>query len=147
MPTVHEHQQKFMEMLLTMGSLLAVLLGFVADKSSSSFQPGVILLGVLFIVSSLYAYTDFLFGHRTNPPSWLSSLIFVTKGLVATSFALLVTVGVALGLTLGTPTPSVVIGLVGAVVLATSLYSAYSIILRVLLIPPEDESKFTRTEA
>ncbi|MDG6950886.1 MAG: hypothetical protein JRN12_03455 [Nitrososphaerota archaeon] len=87
-----QRKQKFLEVLLTLGSLLAVFLGLVVG-SKPIFLNALVVFGLMFAVSVLTTYTVFLF------PEWIHGrgrfwAILLPRIGVALSFALMITLGV-----------------------------------------------------
>ena len=129
-----EKKEKFVEALLTLGSLLAVFLGFVIDKSS--FYLGyLITFGIVFIVSALLSYTALIFKEEATNPTirrWTRAV----NGIMGLAFGGMITIGAALVLSQIQGTYPVVIVYAGAViVLVGSMLGTFWFIRTVMALP------------
>lgn len=86
-------EQKFLEVLLTLGGLLTVFLGLVV-QDKPIFRDGLVAFGLMFTVSALCAYMVVLFPERLRGKKWVFWAVILPRGGVALSFALLTTDGV-----------------------------------------------------
>lgn len=89
---------KFLEILLTLGSLLAIFLGFIVQKASILLGP-LVALGVLFIVSALVSYTALLFPELFRA-KWTKVGHWLGDAVMAASLAGLITLGASYYLSL-----------------------------------------------
>jgi len=87
--SIAERKMKFLEMLLTLGSLLAVFLGFVVEKTGVLLND-LVGLGVLFTVSALASYAATLFpdsvpGKKAKAGVWAAGAFMAVSlgGLVS----------------------------------------------------------------
>ena len=140
MSDLNKRKQKFIETLTTLGSLLAVFLGFVVGKDSFYF-PDTITFGVLFIASALFSYAAVLFKDEIKNRA-IIRFIPVAYGFMGLSFALLVTIGTALVLSLIQGTyPAVLVYLGAGAVLLGSMVSVIWLINWVMNLPDSAETE------
>jgi len=131
-----EKKQKFLEGLLTLGSLLAVFLGLAIGKFPF-FLPYLITFGVAFTVSAFISYTGLIFRDEfTSERSRL--LIGFANTILGVSFGGLVTVGTGLVLSQIQGAYNAVLVYVGAgLVLTVSLLGTVWLINKVMNLPDE----------
>ncbi|MGD0318939.1 MAG: hypothetical protein ABSB56_04525 [Nitrososphaerales archaeon] len=130
-PTLPEKKQKFIEVLATLGSLLAVFLGFIVEKVGGILLTYTIGFGVSFVVFGMISYTAVMFHDRISKKwqSWAN----VAYLMFAISFGALVSLGTAVVLSL-----SIVGSLnwqteaVASIIFAASFLGVYWVILKVL---------------
>jgi hypothetical protein len=112
-------KQKFLETLLTLGSLLAVFLGFVIDRFLF-YLPYLVAFGVLFIVTALVSYTALIFRDDIARPFVRRWVPFV-NGMLGMSFGGLITIGTSLVLSQipgEYPTPLVFVGAASVIIVS-----------------------------
>jgi hypothetical protein len=132
LPDLNEKKQKFLEILLTLGSLLAIFLGFVVERTGVLLN-WLVLFGVLFSVSSLFRYAASLFPEKVRDLKGRIGVVAANIGISA-SFSGLVSLGAAyyLGLSISgntlTNEQSVVVG----AIFVLSFFGVYWLILEVL---------------
>src|SRR5438128_6962606 len=132
MSDLNEKKQKFLEILLTLGSLLAVFLGFVVEKTGALLNY-LVAFGVAFTISALFAYAAGLFPERIHG-SFRREGVIISRFALAISFAGLVTIGTtfAFGLSIGGNTLDAQTTLVVGAAFFLSFLGTYGLILRVM---------------
>ena len=88
---LNERKQKFLEMLLTLGSLLTIFLGFIGQESP--LLPFITSFGILFVASSLFSYAMFLFHDRIVQTRGIDIVIQLFQILLSLSFSALIVFG------------------------------------------------------
>jgi threonine/homoserine/homoserine lactone efflux protein len=129
-----EKKQKFIESLLTLGSLLAIFLGFVTNQFPF-YLPYLVTFGVVFIVSAFISYTALIFNENIRNDTIRRWVHFV-NGILGLSFGGLVSIGFALALSQIQGTYSAILVYVGAgTVLSISVLGTMFLIRRVMNLP------------
>lgn len=145
MTSLAERKQKFIEHLTTLGALLAVFLGFVADKASVLLTY-TISVGLLFIISALCSYTVILFEDvLKDRAKWVRLAADLAQTMLAVTFAALISLGVAIAFTLAFPSASNwIVVATTSVAFVAAFFSVYFLILKVLgLKEPETKQQET----
>jgi hypothetical protein len=132
MSTLAERKQKFLEILLTLGSLLTVFLGFVIGKST--ILNLLVAFGLIFVVSSLLSYAAGLFPERVVSRR-LRIGVRLAHGFLAVSFGGLVYVGVQ-GIVGGNA--GIVTNLIAFVVSVVSMWGVFRLVARVMNMKEEE---------
>jgi magnesium-transporting ATPase (P-type) len=127
-------QRRFIEGLMTLGGLLAVFLGFVADKSPS-ILPIVVLFGTFFILSAFLSYSMVVYFNWENPTLKLRIGIWASSLLLAFTFSGLLSIGLAIALLLAFPSPNRWTSAIEIGFFAVALVGVYLTILKVMELP------------